>query len=126
LKPGVAAQAAAPADRNVVNTAARPGGMQADSPVKFPESGPLPALFPPDAPAESFDPGEPDCHFFASPERSLAQVKRIQAAMPAGRFTPPSNDWRHLTRTRRILAEGGRLHLLALGDSIVNDTMRSG
>ena len=31
-----------------------------------------------------------------------------------------------LRRTRQILTEGGELRLLALGDSIVNDTMRSG
>jgi len=46
--------------------------------------------------------------------------------MPKGEFTPPKQDWRHLSRTRRILTEGGDLHLLAMGDSIVNDTMRSG
>ena len=46
--------------------------------------------------------------------------------MPAGRFTPPPNDWKHLARTRRILTQGGKLRLMAVGDSIVNDTMRSG
>jgi hypothetical protein len=40
----LSAQEAAPADRNAVNTAARPGGMMADSPVKFPEKGALPAM----------------------------------------------------------------------------------
>ncbi len=105
---------------------ARPGSLEADSPVKFPAQGALPAQFPPDVRAESFDPGEPDYYLFASPERSLAQVRQIQAAMPSGTFTPPAKDWRHLARTRRILAEGGRLHVMAIGDSIVNDTMRSG
>ena len=42
------AQDAAPADRNAVNTAARPGGMMADSPVTFPKQGALPAKYPPD------------------------------------------------------------------------------
>lgn len=121
-----AAQDASPADRNAVNTPARPGGMAADSPVAFPERGALPARFPPDVPAAQSDPGEPDYFLFASPERSLEQVRQIQAAMPPGRFTPPENDWRHLARTRRLLAEGGRLHVMAVGDSIVNDTMRSG
>jgi hypothetical protein len=120
------AQDAAPADRNPVNTAVRPGGMTADSPVRFPATGALPALFPPDLQVDSFDPGEPDYYLFASPTRSLEQVRAIQAAMPSGRFTPPPNDWRHLTRTRAILTEGGPLHLMAIGDSIVNDTMRSG
>ena len=46
--------------------------------------------------------------------------------MPAGQFTAPPHDWSPLQRTRRILREGGDLRLLALGDSIVNDTMRSG
>ena len=44
----VPAQDAAPADRNAVNTAARPGGMMADSPVTFPKQGALPAKYPPD------------------------------------------------------------------------------
>ncbi len=102
------------------------GGLAADSPVKFPERGALPARFPPDLKVEHFDPGEPDYYLFTSPERSLEQIKTIQAAMPPGRFTPPPQDWRHLARTRRILAEGGRQHVMAIGDSIVNDTMRSG
>jgi hypothetical protein len=38
----------APADRNAVNTKARPGGMMADSPVTFPKEGALPAKYPPD------------------------------------------------------------------------------
>lgn len=46
--------------------------------------------------------------------------------MPRGRCTTPSNDGRGLERTRRILTEGGTLHVFALGDSIVNDMMRSG
>jgi hypothetical protein len=66
------AQDAAPADRNAVHTRARPGAMAADSPVTFPEHGALPARFPADVRAESFDPGEPDYFLFVSPERSLA------------------------------------------------------
>ena len=123
--PRVFAQDAAPPDRNLVNTRARPGGMQADSPVTFPEHGALPARFPPDVQEESW-PVEKDYYLFSSPCRSLAQIEAIQAAMPAGRFTPPPNDWQHLTRTRRLLTEGGSLHLIAIGDSIINDTMRSG
>ena len=120
------AQDAASADRNPVNTRAQPGGMLADSPVEFPTQGALPARFPSDLKVEQFDPGEPDYYLFESPERSLAQVNQIQAAMPPGRFTPPPNDWRYLTNTRRILTQGGQLRLMAIGDSIVNDTMRSG
>ena len=46
--------------------------------------------------------------------------------MPKGECTPPKPDWAHLPHTRKILTEGGALHLLAMGDSIVADTMRSG
>ncbi len=120
------AQEAAPADRNAVNAAARPGGMMADSPVQFPKTGALPARFPPDVRAQTWDPGEKDYYLFSTPERSLAQIAAIQAQMPPGHFTPPPRDWAHLGRVRRILTEGGTLRLLALGDSIVNDTMRSG
>ena len=119
------AQNAAPADRNPANTTTRPGGMSADSPVSFPKEGALPAKFPPDVKEESW-PVEKEYYLFSSPCRSLAQIQKIQAQMPDGKFTPPVNDWKNLTRTRRILTEGGTLHLMAIGDSIVNDTMRSG
>ena len=121
----VHAQDAAPADRNAVNTAARPGGMMADSPVTFPKEGALPAKYPPDV-KERSEPAEKDYYLFSSPCRSLAQIKTIQKEMPKGEFTSPPPDWTYLDRTRRILTEGGDLQLLALGDSIVNDTMRSG
>lgn len=119
------AQDAAPADRNAVNTVARPGGMMADSPVTFPKEGALPAQYPPDVKAQS-EPVEKDYYLFGSPCRSLAQIAAIQGEMPKGVFTAPPPDWKHLQRTRRILTSGGELRLLALGDSIVNDTMRSG
>jgi hypothetical protein len=121
----VLGQDAAPKDRNPVNTAARPGNMMADSPVRFPERGALPAKYPPDVRTQTY-PTEAGYYLFTSPCRSLEQIRNIQADMPSGEFSTPSNDWKHLHRTRRILAEGGNLKLLALGDSIVNDTMRSG
>jgi len=119
------AQNAAPPDRNSVNTAARPGGMMTDSPVTFPKEGALPARFPPDV-KERGEPAEMDYYLFSSPCRSLGQIAAIQKEMPPGQFTAPPADWTHLPRTHRILTEGGDLRLLALGDSIVNDTMRSG
>jgi lysophospholipase L1-like esterase len=125
LLPVIRAQNAAPADRNAVNTAARPGDMMADSPVTFPKEGALPAKFTPDVKEQS-EPAEQDYYIFSSPCRSLAQIQTIQREMPPGQFTAPPRDWTHLRRTRRILTEGGDLRLLALGDSIVNDTMRSG
>jgi enterochelin esterase family protein len=119
------AQDAAPADRNAINTRARPGDMMADSPVTFPKEGALPARYPPDVRAQD-EPAEKDYYIFSSPCRSLVQIAEIQAAMPKGQFTPPAPDWPHLRRTRQLLTQGGELRLLALGDSIVNDTMRSG
>lgn len=119
------AQDAAPADRNAANTSARPGGMAADSPVTFPERGALPAKYPPDV-REQSKPSEKDYYIFSSPCRSLTQIAVIQQEMPPGQFTPPPPDWSPLRRTRRLLTEGGDLRILALGDSIVNDTMRSG
>jgi hypothetical protein len=118
-------QDAAPADRNAVNTVTRPGDMLADSPVTFPKSGALPAKLPPDV-REQREPMEPDYYLFSSPCRSLSQIATIQKQMPTGQFSAPPHDWKYLHRTRRILTEGGELRLLALGDSIVNDTMRSG
>lgn len=100
--------------------------MNADSPVKFPESGALPAKYPPDQSAKTNEAAEKDYYIFSTPERSLAQIAKIQTEMPGGRFSPPAQDWKYLQHTRRLLTEGGELGLLALGDSIVNDTMRSG
>lgn len=119
------AQDAAPADRNAANSTALPTDMRADSPVKFPEQGALLSKYPEDVNTESW-PSEKDYFLFSSPSRSLAQIAAIQATMPPGEFTPPVNDWKYLARTRKILTEGGDLHLMAVGDSIVNDTMRSG
>ena len=121
----VPAQNAAPADRNPVNTTTRPGGLAADSPVTFPKEGALPAKFPPDVKEQSWS-AEKDYYLFSSPCRSLAQIRKIQAEMTDGKFTPPVNAWKNLRRTRRFLNEGGTLHIMAIGDSIVNDTMRSG
>ncbi|WCJ59250.1 SGNH/GDSL hydrolase family protein [Fontisphaera persica] len=100
--------------------------MMADSPVKFPEKGALPAKYPPDVGGGTNQVAEKDYYLFRTPERSLAQIQKIQQEMPPGQFTPPPADWQPLRRTRQKLMEGGRLRLLAMGDSIVNDTMRSG
>jgi hypothetical protein len=102
------------------------GDMNADSPVKFPKEGCLPARYPPDRPAQDGREPEPGTYLFRTPERSPEQIRKIQAQMPAGKFTPPRSDWAPLKRTRRILTRGGDLHIVALGDSIVNDMMRSG
>jgi lysophospholipase L1-like esterase len=99
--------------------------MMKDSPVIFPAKGPLPSKYPPDIRTKREVP-EKDYAIFGTPERSLGQIAKIQAEMVKGTFTPPQPDWLHLKRTHRILTEGGDLHLLAMGDSIVADTMRSG
>jgi len=101
------------------------GDMMADSPVTFPEKGALPSPYPPDRHSKDRETPEQGYYLFGTPERSLEQIAAIQAKMPKGRFTPVPSDWTHLVRTRRQLTQGGDLHVLALGDSIVNDTMRS-
>lgn len=100
--------------------------LATDSPVTFPTEAPLPCKFPPDCPAQDDARPEEGYYLFSTPERSLAQIRTIQAEMTPGQFTPPPHDWGPLIRTRRLLTEGGDLRLLAMGDSIVNDTMRSG
>ncbi len=98
--------------------------MMADSPVTFPQRGALPSRHSPDVRSKSL-PTEKDYYLFMTPQRSLEQITTIQKEMPKGSFTPATPDWKYLPRTRQILTEGGDLCLLALGDSIVNDTMRS-
>jgi len=100
--------------------------MMADSPVTFPAQGALPSKYPPDLSGGENQATEEGYYIFRTPVRSLGQIVTIQVEMIKGTFTPPAPDWTHLQRARRVLAEGGRLRLLALGDSIVNDTMRSG
>jgi len=133
-------QDAAPEDRSAVNSPGDLSGMAADSPVTFPPQGPLPPTHPPDVPQPA-RPSEEGVFVFESlplvppaegtplakyPGRSPEQVAAIQGTLPHGEFTPPPQAWDRLPRTRRALAAGGELTIVALGDSIVNDTMRSG
>src|SRR3954464_9131946 len=99
--------------------------MMADSPVTFPKTGALPSKYPPDVKTQRETP-EKDYSIFGAQERSLAQIDKIQSKMLPGSFTPPVTDWAHLPKTKKILTEGGELSILAVGDSIVADTMRSG
>jgi len=122
---GLYGQNAAPQDLNAVNNTRGKSDMMADSPVTFPAKGALPSPFPPDVKTQSV-PAEKEYAIFESPCRSLAQIRTIQAQMPTGTFTVVRADWSRLPRTRKTLTEGGRLHILGLGDSIINDTMRSG
>ena len=118
-------QDAAPADRNEINSTATAAKMSDDSPVVFPKNGPIPAKYPPDVKVVT-EAVEKGYSIFPSPCRSMAQIEQIQKEMPAGVFTPPLSAWQNLRRVRRILDEGGDLHIMGVGDSIVADTMRSG
>jgi rhamnogalacturonyl hydrolase YesR len=121
----VNAQNASVVDRVRVNDPFAKNSMEADSPITFPKSGPLPPKFAPDV-KQVDEPTEKEYCIFSSPCRSLQQIAAIQKAMPPGTFTPPAPDWTRLRKTQRILTQGGTLRILGLGDSIVNDTMRSG
>jgi len=100
--------------------------MLADSPMTFPKQGALPAKYPPDVSGGKNEATEQGDFIFKTPQRSMGQIRMIRSEMPAGTFTAPVLDWTRLARTRRLLNEGGEFRLLALGDSIVNDMMRSG
>ena len=99
--------------------------LMSDSPVKFPEKGALKSKYSPDRSTKQRETPEEGYSIFATPERSTEQIDAIQAEMVKGEFTPPKADWGNLPRTRRILTEGGELHVMGIGDSIVADTMRS-
>jgi len=114
------AQNASSEDRNAVNTAAAVTGMKRDSPVTFPVKKKFNDL------RTKVYESEEGYIIFDDARRSLEQIAVIQAEMPKGEFTPPLNDWKYLPRTHRALKEGGEFHLLSLGDSIINDTSRSG
>jgi len=120
-------QDARPEDENAVNSKKNVmSSMLADSPVTFPEKGALPSKFPPDVEVERrILKGQNGYSITETPARSLKQIDAIQAEMPKGKFTPPPTDWKNLSRTKRVLNEGGELHVLGLGDSIVNDIFRS-
>jgi len=57
--------------------------------------------------------------------RTLEEIDQFYAKIPSVEFSPPSGRWNHLPQTRKRLVEGGRLRIVMLGDSIVNDTARS-
>ena len=59
-------------------------------------------------------------------ERTLEQIDRFYLRMPPVRYEPPAGRWENLPRTKSCLTEGGILGVVMLGDSIVNDTSRSG
>jgi hypothetical protein len=99
--------------------------MMADSPVTFSANGALPAKYAPDITVVEI-PAEKDYFLFVCSARSLAQINKIQAEMPSGQFTLPAPNRKYLKKTRKKLRKGGEVHILGLGDSIINDIMRSG
>ncbi len=60
-----------------------------------------------------------------SNERTLEQILKAYAEIPPMQYSPSAERWDKLPTTRRLLTEGGTLHVVMLGDSIVNDTSRS-
>jgi len=66
-----------------------------------------------------------DGYILLKNQRTLDQIQRIYSEMPPVSYTPPSDHWRHLPETKKLLIEGERLRVVMLGDSIVNDTSRS-
>ena len=58
-------------------------------------------------------------------QRTLDQIERVYSEIPPVRYSPPSNRWKNLPRTKTCLVDGGTLRVVMLGDSIVNDTSRS-
>ena len=58
-------------------------------------------------------------------ERTLEQILKSYAEIPPVQYSPPAERWDKLPKTGKLLMEGGTLHVVMLGDSIVNDTSRS-
>ncbi len=72
-------------------------------------------------------PDEDGVYVLTRPARRMEQVDRAYAGMPPVRYTPPAGRWGGLPKTAAILKGGaGELRVVMLGDSIVNDTSRSG
>jgi len=59
-------------------------------------------------------------------ERTLEAVQTAYSEIAPVRYSPPAERWDKLPRTRQLLIDGGVLRVVMLGDSIVNDTSRSG
>jgi alpha-L-fucosidase len=66
-----------------------------------------------------------DAYMIRGNERTLEEVQKAYAEMPPVQYTPPLDRWERLPKTRERLLNGGLLHVVMLGDSIVNDTSRS-
>ena len=75
-----------------------------------------------------------DVYVIRGNERSLEQIQKAYAEMPPVQYVPPADRWERLPKTKERLLGGGRAggfetrpyRVVMLGDSIVNDTSRSG
>ena len=65
-------------------------------------------------------------HLVEEPRRTAAEIAATRATLPAGACALPPTDRTALPRTFARLEGGGALRVVAVGDSIVNDVMRSG
>jgi hypothetical protein len=66
-----------------------------------------------------------DGYIIRKNQRTLEQIENIYSQMEPVRYSPPAGRWKNLSRTRKFLTDGGKLRVVMLGDSIVNDTSRS-
>lgn len=94
--------------------------------VRFPDQGALPVEFPSNETSCDVEQLPDGMLRIPEPRRTRGQVKAIAALIPGGTFEFPAERWRHLPRTRARIEAGGTLQVVELGDSIINDTGRSG
>lgn len=60
------------------------------------------------------------------PRSNLEDMRSVTGQLRAETYRPPENHWQLLPRTRKRLLNGPTLKIVSLGDSIMNDTNRSG
>jgi hypothetical protein len=70
--------------------------------------------------------GDEEGYIIRGNQRTVEEIQKIYAEIPPVRYRPPADRWENLPKTRKLLTEGGTLHVVMLGDSIVNDISRSG
>ena len=66
-----------------------------------------------------------DGYILTKNQRTLEQIEGVYWEMPAVQYRPPAARWTRLPQTRQRFESGGKLNVVMLGDSIVNDTSRS-
>ena len=65
-------------------------------------------------------------HVISQPQRSVEETQAAASEIAPVRYQPPANRWHNLERTRTELHRpNGKLRIVMLGDSIMNDTARS-